>query len=129
MNRTFDGSRYDLLRSVIPRRVLDDPVAQQRPILHQTKHSNVPPDRCGPAPPIFARFGGKLWIVMNFSAEKSSRKWPCGAFGRTAAVLGTVAALLLAPADPAMARRANPDIWGDLFGVRRPKPRKAAHPV
>ena len=66
---------------------------------------------------------------MNFSAEKSSRKWPFGAFRRIAAVLGTVAALLLAPADPAMARRANPDIWGDLFGVRPPKPRKAVHPV
>jgi hypothetical protein len=68
---------------------------------------------------------------MNFSAEKSSRKWPCGAFGRTAAALVTVAvaALVVAPADPAMARRASHDFWGDLFGARPPKPRKAAHPV
>ena len=65
---------------------------------------------------------------MNFSAEKSSRKWRFGAFGRTAAALVTVAvaALLVVPADPAMARRASHDIWGDLFGVRPPKPRKAA---
>jgi hypothetical protein len=68
---------------------------------------------------------------MNFSAEKSSRKWRFGAFGRTGAAMVTVAvaALLVGPADPAMARRANPDIWGDLFGVRPPKPRKAAQPV
>jgi hypothetical protein len=67
-------------------------------------------------------------IVMNFSAEKSSRKWPFGAFRRIAAALVTVgvAALLVAPADPAMARRASHDIWGDLFGVRPKKPRKAA---
>src|SRR5215204_4317669 len=66
-------------------------------------------------------------IVMNFSAEKSSRKWRFGAFGRTAAALVTVgiAALLVVPADPAMARRASHDIWGDLFGVRPKKPRKA----
>ena len=65
---------------------------------------------------------------MNFSAEKSSRKWRFSAFGRTAAALVTVgvAALLVVPADPAMARRASHDIWGDLFGVRPPKPRKAA---
>ena len=65
---------------------------------------------------------------MNFSAEKSSRKWRFGAFGRTAAALVTVAsaALLVVPADPAMARRASHDIWGDLFGVRPPKSRKAA---
>ena len=65
---------------------------------------------------------------MNFSAEKSSRKWLCGAFRRTRAALVTVAVatLLAAPADPAMARRASHDIWGDLFGVRPQKPRKAA---
>src|SRR5215207_11317720 len=65
---------------------------------------------------------------MNFSAEKSSRKWPFGAFRRMAAAVVTVAvaALLVAPADPAMARRASHDIWGDLFGVRPQKPRKAA---
>jgi len=68
---------------------------------------------------------------MNFSAEKSSRKWPFGVFGRAGAALVTVAvaALLVAPADPAMARRANPDIWGDLFGAGPKKPRKAAQPA
>ena len=66
---------------------------------------------------------------MNFSAEKSSRKWRFGPFGRTPAALVTVAvaALLVVPADSAMARRASQDIWGDLFGVRPPKSRKAAH--
>src|SRR5437870_6961953 len=46
-NRAFDRAGDDLLRSVIPGRVLDNPVAQQRPILHQTTHPNVPPDRYG----------------------------------------------------------------------------------
>src|SRR5207237_9434930 len=44
---SLDRSGDDLLRSVIPGRVLDNPVAQQRPILHQTTHPNVPPDRYG----------------------------------------------------------------------------------
>ena len=43
------------------------------------------------------------------------RLWPHGGGNGYRAV----AALLVAPADPAMARRANPDIWGDLFGVDR----------
>jgi hypothetical protein len=67
---------------------------------------------------------------MNFSAEKSSRKWPFSAFGRTGAAMVTVAVavLLCAPADPALARKASHDIWGDLFGARPPK-RGTAKPV
>ena len=44
-----------------------------------------------------------------------------------------VAALLVAPASPALARKANQEIWGDLFGVRSPKSRatklRAAAPL
>ena len=39
MNGAFDRPRDDLLRAVILRGVLDNPVAQQRPVLHQTKHN------------------------------------------------------------------------------------------
>ena len=45
---------------------------------------------------------------MNFSAEKASRKWAYGAFGRSGAAMVTVAAawlLLGAPAEPAVAAR------------------------
>src|SRR5713226_9162281 len=68
---------------------------------------------------------------MNCSAEKSSRKWPCGAFGRIGAAMVTVAVavavLLCAPAAPALARKASQDIWGDLFGPRPPKLRGTVH--
>jgi hypothetical protein len=66
---------------------------------------------------------------MNFSVEKSSRKWPFGAFGRRVAARITVAvAVLLAmPAVPALARKASHDIWGDLFGARPPKLRGTVH--
>src|SRR5439155_23600841 len=47
VDRAFDRARDDFLRSVILGRVLDNPVAQQRPILHQTMHLNVPPGRYG----------------------------------------------------------------------------------
>ena len=57
---------------------------------------------------------------MNFSAEKASRKWSYGAFGRSGAAMVTVAALVLvlgAQAGPAhAARRSRPASWGDLFG-------------
>ena len=57
---------------------------------------------------------------MNFSAEKSSRKWPFGWFGRTVAarVTAVVAVALLAmPVEPAAARRAGHDVWGEISGV------------
>src|SRR3954447_18391963 len=44
MNGTFDRPCNDLLRTVILRRVFDNPVAKQRPVLHQSEHTHVPPD-------------------------------------------------------------------------------------
>ena len=43
MDGTFDRSRHDLLGAMDRRGVLHNPVTQQRPILHQSKHTNVPP--------------------------------------------------------------------------------------
>jgi hypothetical protein len=34
------------LRAVILRRVFDNPVAQQRPVLHQSEHTHFPPMVC-----------------------------------------------------------------------------------
>jgi hypothetical protein len=69
---------------------------------------------------------------MNFSAPKASRKWPCENFGRTPAAMVTVVAVLLllcAQASPAAARRHGENLFGDLFGDHRPKPRRAALPA
>ncbi|QWG12013.1 extensin family protein [Bradyrhizobium sediminis] len=68
---------------------------------------------------------------MNCSAEKSSRKWPYGVFGGKEAAMVTVAAVLLllgAPVEPAAARKAGQDPWGDLFGQGKPKLRGAMLP-
>ena len=46
MNGTFDGPRDDLLRAVILRRVFDDPVTKQRPVLHQSENTHFPPMVC-----------------------------------------------------------------------------------
>jgi hypothetical protein len=70
-------------------------------------------------------------IDMNCSAEKASRKWVYGAFGRTAAAMVTVAAGLLLLgllSEQALAARASrpapwSEPWGDLFGIHPPKPR------
>jgi hypothetical protein len=68
---------------------------------------------------------------MNFSAEKASRKWPCGSFRRTAAVIVTAAVLLLLCAQSMPAAAATkPGIWpqgpwSGLFGVAKPKRRRA----
>src|SRR5262245_37290021 len=43
MNGPFDGARDDLLRAVILRRAFDNPMAQPRPILHQSEHTHFPP--------------------------------------------------------------------------------------
>jgi len=67
---------------------------------------------------------------MNCSAEKASRKWAFGAFGRTAAMGTVVASLLLLglQAEPAAAaRRPVFAPWGDLFGGSPPKPRAKVH--
>jgi len=60
---------------------------------------------------------------MNSSAEKASRKWAYGAFGRTEPAMVTVAALLLLgmPVAPAFAAKAAP--WADLFRESPPKKR------
>ena len=68
---------------------------------------------------------------MNCSAEKASRKWAYGAFGRIAAAMVTVAAgmLLLGldsePAEAAKTSRQSP--WGDLFGIHPPRLRGTVH--
>ena len=67
---------------------------------------------------------------MNFTAQKASRKWANGAFGRIAAAMVTVAATCLllgmptAPAFAAKAWRAAP--WDDLFRNASPRPRGAS---
>lgn len=72
---------------------------------------------------------------MNCSAEKASRKWAYGAFGRTAAAMVTAAAGLLLLGlllgllcEPALAAKASrPSLWGDLFGDHRPRLRGTVH--
>jgi hypothetical protein len=70
-------------------------------------------------------------IDMNCSAEKASRKWASGAFGRTAAAMVTVAAgllllgLLSEQALAAKTSRQSP--WADLFGVHPPRLRGTVH--
>jgi hypothetical protein len=68
---------------------------------------------------------------MNFSAQKASRKWPCGSFGRTPAAMVTVAAVLAlcAQTGPAAARKHGESFFSELFGDKRPKPRRAALPA
>jgi hypothetical protein len=69
---------------------------------------------------------------MNFSARKASRKWPCESFGRTPAAMVTAAAVLLAlcaQTGPAAARKHSQSFFSDLFGDKRPKPRRAAPPA
>jgi hypothetical protein len=64
---------------------------------------------------------------MNCSAEKASRKWASGAFGRNRAAMVTAAAALLllgAQAGPVHAARGvRPMPWGYLFGIGPSKPR------
>src|SRR5437667_3825969 len=149
MDRAFDRPRHDLLRAMNERGMLDNPVTQQRPILHQTKHTKFPPRALllAHGRSKWKRFGCRHGIDMNFTAENASRKWAYGAFGRRQAAMVTVTALLLVlctQAGPAQAaRRPLPGIWGDLFGnppprLRRkvraasvplPRPRPAEAPV
>jgi hypothetical protein len=67
---------------------------------------------------------------MNSSAEKASRKWANGAFGRSTAAMVTVAAALLwlgaAPGPASAARRPMPAPW-DLFGSGPVKLRGIVH--
>ena len=68
---------------------------------------------------------------MNCSAEKASRKWANGAFGRMEAAMVTVAAVVLMlgmQAEPAAAaRRSAPTLWGDLFGGGPVRLRRVVH--
>jgi hypothetical protein len=67
-------------------------------------------------------------IVMNFSAEKSSRKLDIGALDRHAAAIVTAAALVLWSAiGPAMAREVRLAPPLDLFGKKPPKLRGSLH--
>src|ERR1700730_14666033 len=63
---------------------------------------------------------------MNSSAQKASRKWPYGGFGSAAAAIMVTAVtalmLLCVQTEPAAARRHSQNLWGDLFGERRPRP-------
>lgn len=70
---------------------------------------------------------------MNFSAEKARRKWAFGGLACGARPMVTVLAVLLmlcARAEPAAAARKpagwSQRPWGDLFGEKRPKLRRAA---
>jgi hypothetical protein len=67
---------------------------------------------------------------MNSSAQKASRKWPYSGFGGAAAAIMVTAAtalmLLCVQTEPAAARRHTHNLWGDLFGEPRPRPRRAA---
>ena len=68
---------------------------------------------------------------MNFSAEKASRKWPCGSFRRTAAAMVTAVVVLglcvpSIPASAATKAGAWPHSpWSGLFGESRPRKRRA----
>ena len=67
---------------------------------------------------------------MNSSAQKASRKWPYSGFGSAAAAIMVAAVtalmLLCVQIEPAAARRHSQNLWGDLFGEPRPRPRRAA---
>jgi hypothetical protein len=72
---------------------------------------------------------------MNFSAEKASRKWPCGGLACGERPMVTVAAILLmlcAQTAPAAAARKSgawsQAPWSDLSRENRPKPRRAGLP-
>jgi hypothetical protein len=69
-------------------------------------------------------------IAMNSSAQKASRKWPYSGFGSAAAAIMVTAVtalmLLCVQIEPAAARRHSQNLWGDLFGEPRPRPRRAA---
>jgi hypothetical protein len=82
---------------------------------------------------MFSLAAGLHGIAMKFSAEKASRKWPCGALGRGGGAFVTVATALLmlyAPIEPAAAARKS-DARVQAPGSRpagetRPKPGRTA---
>ena len=67
---------------------------------------------------------------MNCSAEKASRKWAYGAFGRTVAAMVTVAAVAAswrAARTGCCGRGSRPAPWADLFGDGPPRLRGTLH--
>src|SRR5258705_11747303 len=63
---------------------------------------------------------------MNSSAEKASRKWANGTFGRIGAAMVTAASALLMlgmPIEPAFGARASRAPWDNLFRMSPPKAR------
>jgi hypothetical protein len=75
MQRTLDGTRHDLATAVLKRRVIDDAMAQKRPILHQSEHMRPPRTIAGPPP-----LNGRLAQTFTVAAEgrKANRPAPCG---------------------------------------------------
>jgi hypothetical protein len=55
--------------------VFDNPVTKQRPVLHQSKHMVVPPDRYPLAPdlPGYERSDEKLLPVLYFGARSDAK--------------------------------------------------------
>ncbi|MEH2536965.1 extensin family protein [Bradyrhizobium sp. AZCC 1708] len=70
---------------------------------------------------------------MNFTAQKASRKWANGTFGRIAAAMVTAAAAALLigmPVEPAWAAKASHAApWDNLFRHLQPRPRAKARRV
>ncbi|MFL6839474.1 MAG: extensin family protein [Bradyrhizobium sp.] len=68
---------------------------------------------------------------MNCSAEKASRKWAYGAFGRSEAAMVTVAVAVcfvgMQAGPAAAARRSAPSTWADLFREGPPRLRGTIH--
>ena len=108
VNGSFDRAGDHLAFTVDHRRMVDDPMTQHRPVLHQAAHQNVPP--------VFYPGG----IVDDISAKTRRSKWACGRVRRGAPSMVTVAAVLLAFfSQHAWARSAVP----------LPKPRPAEAPA
>src|SRR5271169_49890 len=124
---TFDRPCNDLLCPVDCRRVFENSVTKQRPVLHQPKHTDVPPKLYDRLPRFFCG------IAVKFSAPNAPRKWPCRGRGGRDAAMVTVAAVLLmlcAQADPASAAgRSASGPRDDLFGAQVPKLRGSLLPA
>src|SRR4051812_23531075 len=45
VNRSFDRAAYDRTTAMLDRGVVDDAMAEERPILHQAKHGHFSPGR------------------------------------------------------------------------------------
>src|SRR3984885_9081244 len=90
MDGTFDRPCNDFLRTVDGRRVFENSMTQQRPVLHQSQHGDIPPECSIAFRGSLARFEAKS------SARKGRRKWASRRGSARRAVMVTVAALLFA---------------------------------